>query len=139
MELKECFEKGFVKKTSPDEGLIRSLIEMSAINEQIVRETKSNESTISAFVSLAYESLRQVLEALCISNGYKVINHICIGELLNSILKDFDYDEFDRMRWIRNSINYYGEKIKFEQGKELIKKIFILKHELLNKYLKEHK
>jgi len=88
---------------------------------------------ISAYVSLAYDSLREVLEALCILNGYKILSHICIGELLKDKIEEFNYVEFDRVRWIRNSINYYGEKVEFEQGKEIIKKIFTIKKNILNK------
>ena len=88
---------------------------------------------ISAYVSLAYDSLREVLEALCILNGYKILSHICIGELLKDKIEEFNYVEFDRVRWIRNSINYYGEKVEFEQGKEIIKKIFTIKKNILDK------
>lgn len=63
------------------------------------------------------------------------MSHICIGELLRDILEDFDYEEFDRLRWIRNSINYYGEKVEFEHGKEIIKKIFVMKKKILENYL----
>ena len=89
----------------------------------------------SAYVSLAYDSLSEVLEAICIKNGYKVLSHICMGELLKNLLKDFDYEEFDRLRWIRNSINYYGQKVELSQGKEIIKKIFKMKDKLLKRYL----
>jgi len=58
-----------------------------------------------------------------------------MGELLKGILEDFDYDEFDRLRWIRNSINYYGEKVEFEQGKEIIRKIFAIRNNILERYL----
>lgn len=136
MDLKECFRKGLVKKTFVDKDLIKSLIQMSDIKETAVKTANINKQTISAYVSLAYDSLREVLEALCISNGYKVLSHICIGELLKSIVEEFDYEEFDRLRWIRNSINYYGEKIEFEQGQEIVKKIFAMKINIIEKYLK---
>lgn len=135
MDLNECFNKGLIKKIKVDKELIKSLIEMSDIKEETVATANINEKNISAYVSLAYDSLREILEALCILNGYKVLSHICIGELLKNILKDFDYEEFDRLRWIRNSINYYGEKVDFEQGKEIIKKIFITKRKILNNYI----
>ena len=135
MDLDECFRKGLIKKTKIDEGLIRSLIEMSHMKEEAVKTANINEINISAYVSLAYDSLREVLEALCILKGYKVLSHICIGELLRDILEDFDYEEFDRLRWIRNSINYYGEKVEFEHGKEIIKKIFVMKKKILENYL----
>jgi len=135
MDLDECFRKGLIKKTNKDKELVKSLIEMSNIKEISVRTAKINEVIISAYVSLAYDSLREILEALCILKGYKVLSHICIGELLKSILEDFDYEEFDRLRWVRNSINYYGEKVEFGQGKEIIEKIFAIKKKILKEYL----
>ena len=136
MDLDECLKKGLIKKTQIDKELINSLIEMFGIKEMAVKTANINEMNISAYVSLAYDSLREVLEALCILKGYKVLSHICIGELLKGMLGDFDYDVFDRLRWIRNSINYYGEKVEFGQGKEVIAKIFDMKKNILEKHLK---
>ena len=135
MDLDECFRKGLIKKTKKNKELVKSLIEMLRIKERAVKTANINEINISAYVSLAYDALREMLEALCILNGYKVLSHICIGELLKNILKDFDYNEFDRLRWIRNSINYYGEKIDFKQGKEIINKTFNIKKNILKKHL----
>ena len=135
MDLDECFRKGLIKKTRANKELVKSLIEMSEIKEISVKTANINEINISAYVSLAYDSLREILEALCILRGYKVLSHICMGELLKGILEDFDYDEFDRLRWIRNSINYYGEKVEFEQGKEIIRKIFAIRNNILERYL----
>jgi hypothetical protein len=39
---------------------------------------------------------------------------------------DFDFNSFDRFRYIRNGINYYGSKVDYEQGKKLIRKLFNL-------------
>ncbi|MCZ7405713.1 MAG: hypothetical protein O8C67_12415 [Candidatus Methanoperedens sp.] len=85
MDLDECYSKGLIKKTRIDKELIRSLIEMSDIKENAVNTANVNEINISAYVSMAYDSLREVLEALCISKGHKVLSHICIGELLKTI------------------------------------------------------
>jgi uncharacterized protein (UPF0332 family) len=94
---------------------------MSKIKEDAVRKASVDNVNISAYVSLAYDSLREAMEAICIYNGYKVLSHICIGELLKNLFKEFEYEEFDRLRWIRNSINYYGTKVEFKQEKEIIK------------------
>lgn len=136
MDLNECFKKGFIKKTKINQPLIKSLIEMANIKEMAVKTSNVNEVNVSAYVSLAYDSLREILEALCISKGYKVLSHICIGELLKDVIEDFDFNEFDRLRYIRNSINYYGEKIEFNQGKEIINKIFLMKKKIIEKYLR---
>ena len=131
MDLDECFRKGLIKKTKIDPELCRSLIEMSKIKEHTVNKSQLDEINISVYVSVAYDSLREILEAMCIMKGYKVISHICIGKLLKETIDDNDYAEFDRLRWIRNSINYYGEKVEFAQGKEIIRKIFDIKNRLL--------
>jgi uncharacterized protein (UPF0332 family) len=136
MDLEECFKKSLIKKTEVDENLIKSLIEMSKIKEDAVRKASVDNVNISAYVSLAYDSLREAMEAICIYKGYKVLSHICIGELLKSLFKEFEYEEFDRLRWIRNSINYYGTKVEFKQGKEIINKIFNMKRNLIKKYVK---
>ena len=90
-----------------------------------------NEKNINAYLPMAYDSLRETMEAICISHGYKVTNHICLGELLKKIYPQFDFTTFDRLRYARNSINYYGEKITLQQGKEFIEKTFKLKKDIL--------
>ncbi len=137
MDLDDCHRKGLIKKTTIDKSLAASLIEMSNIKEKAVLSAKINEENVSAYVSLAYDSLREILEVLCILRGYKVLSHLCIGELLRKELDDFNYEDFDRLRYIRNSINYYGEQVDFEQGKEIIDKIFVMKKKLYEKYLKK--
>ena len=139
MELNECFRKGFIKKTRMNLSLINSLMEMSDIAEDAVNNAKIDGKNISAYVSMAYESLREILEAICISREYHVISHLCLGELLKTLIDDFDYAEFDRMRYARNGVNYYGTKIEFDQGKEMIGKIFSMKKRLKEGYLKHIK
>jgi len=136
MEIDDCYRKGLIKKARADKELVKSLIEMSEIKETAVNKANINAFNISAYVSMAYDSLREVLEAICILNGFKVLSHICLGELLKKIIDDFDFNEFDRLRFVRNSINYYGTKIDFEQGKEILGKIFLMNKVLKNKYLK---
>ena len=64
MDLDECFRKGLIKKTKIDRELIKSLIEMSKIKEITVKTANINEINISAYVSLAYDALREMLESL---------------------------------------------------------------------------
>ena len=139
MDLKECFRKGMIKKTSFSEGTIISLMHMSNVREQEISKSKITKTNASIYVSMAYDCLREVLEAVCISKGYKVLSHICIGELLKTLIQNFDYDQFDRYRWIRNSINYYGKMVDFEQGRELVTKMLKMKKEIIETELKQFK
>jgi len=85
MDLDECYKRNFIKKTRIDKELVISLIEMSKIKEDSVNKAQVNETNISAYVSMAYDSLRETLESLCILKGYKVTSHICLGELLKTL------------------------------------------------------
>jgi len=138
MDLDDCYKKGLIRKTVYDQDLIDSLLEMSDIKQNTVNNAVINGENISAYVSMAYESLREVLEAFCISKGYKVLSHICIGVFIKDKLDEFDYDDFDRVRYIRNSINYYGEKIDYKQGKDVISMIFQIKKKILFLLLQPH-
>ena len=44
--------------------------------------------------------------------------------------------KFDRLRKIRNKINYYGQLVSVEEAKENIKEIKEIIDSLTNKYLK---
>lgn len=137
MDINECYKKNLIRKTRIDPERISSLIEMSDIKKITVKTANIDEINISAYVSVAYSSLLEILEAISLSKGYNVSSHLCLGELLREILEDFDYHQFDRVRYIRNGIEYYGTKIEFKQGKELIKKMFDMREKLMKKYLKE--
>ena len=53
-----------IKKTRIDEELAKSLIEMSDIKQMTIETAALNNVNIPAYVSLAYDSLREILEAL---------------------------------------------------------------------------
>ena len=46
-------------------------------------------------------------------------------------------DEFDELRKIRNSINYYGKEILLDEAKEVLGRIKILRKEILNLLIKK--
>src|SRR3989339_135457 len=86
MDIEECYSKGFIRKTSIDKELMKSLVKMSESKIIAINSAKIDEITISAYVSMAYDALREILEAICIGKGYKVTSHQCIRELLKTIL-----------------------------------------------------
>lgn len=133
MDLGECKKKGIIKKTKIDKNLVQSLMEMSDIKEKTIEQVELNEVTINAFLPIAYDSLREILEAYCILHGFKVGNHDCLGKLSKQLEPDFDIASFDRFRYARNGINYYGTKIDLTQGKILIETILKLKHKMVKK------
>tara|TARA_Y100000310_G_C20699965_1_gene828830 strand:+ start:5100 stop:5516 length:417 start_codon:yes stop_codon:yes gene_type:complete len=137
MDLDECKRKGFIKPTRKNISLVNSLVEVSELKMETVNKAVIDEKSITAYVPMAYDALREVLEALCILKGYKITNHICIGSFLKSLFSDFDLVSFDRFRYVRNGINYYGKKIGLDEGNEIIKSIFLLRKKILERIKNE--
>ncbi len=63
----------------------------------------------------------------------KQLNDICIAFYLRDVLKREDlYRVFDDLRYKRNSLTYYGNKMDFETCKEAIEKCKIILNALEN-------
>jgi len=87
-----------------------------------------SEITAASKLSLAYDSLRELLEALALQKGYKVYNHECYTAFLKEIIGASDKgDEFDDLRKIRNAVNYYGKGISVEEAVYTIARIKTLR------------
>ena len=130
MDVAECMKKGFIRPCKIDKNLVASLMEMSNIKEKIVTAAVIDNETVNGFLPMAYDSLREILECIAILLGYKVISHECLGKLLIKEGISFDHFEFERFRYIRNSINYYGKKIEAPEGKQIIAKMMRMKKNL---------
>ncbi|MBS3170958.1 HEPN domain-containing protein [Candidatus Woesearchaeota archaeon] len=133
MDWTECKKKGFVKNIKLDLNLISALEKQSKNKLISSKMIELNETTTSSKVSLAYDSLRKLLEALAIKKGFKIYNHECYCSFLKEIIKDSLLgSHFDDLRIIRNKINYYGEDLSIEEAKQILKEI----EEILNKVSK---
>lgn len=75
MDWEECNERGLVKGVSIDNDLVESLKTSSKKRLSSAHMLAINSTTASSVVSLCYESLRELLEALAIKNGFKIYNH----------------------------------------------------------------
>ncbi len=132
MDFNECLKKRIVKEVHQDKELIASLIKTSQNKFDSEKKLELSEVTSSSKISLLYDSLRELLEALAIKNGYKVYNHECYAHFLKDILNESSKgDEFDELRKIRNSINYYAKDISVEETKEVLERVKNLREEIL--------
>lgn len=137
MDWQECKDKKFVKETSKDENLINSLIKSSKKKSDSNERLELDETTASTKVSISYDSLREILEALAIKKGFKIYNHECFSGFLGEICNEkFLSKQFDGFRKARNQINYYGKDISLEHAEILIKEISDFKKKIIKKYLK---
>lgn len=124
MDWETCKRKKIAKEIKVNKNLIKSLLESShnKLNSQSL--LKLNDTTSASKISLTYEALRELLEALAISKGYKIYNYECYCYFLKEILNRSSLaNKFDIYRKIRNDINYYGKKINKEEGKEVLEEL----------------
>ncbi len=121
MDWEECCNKRIAKSIKPDVDIINSLTKSSENKLESESKLIMSDVTANSKLSLAYDSLRELLEALVIKNGYKIYNHECYSAFLKEILEKSDKgDEFDDIRKIRNAVNYYGKHISTEEANEII-------------------
>ncbi len=133
MDWEECCKKRFVKEIKEDIELIQSLIKTSNNKLESSNKLEISEITATSKLSLAYDSLRELLEALAIKRGYKIYNHECYTSFLKEVLNEKGKGEdFDEIRIIRNNINYYGKEITIEKADEVINRIKYLRNQIYN-------
>ena len=124
MDLLECRKKRFVKEVSIDENKINSILKNSENKLKSADLLPLEGFSTNSKISLAYDCLRELLEALALKNKLKIYNHECYTAFLKEIIKDSLLgDEFDSVRIIRNSADYYGKKISIEDCKDTLIKI----------------
>ena len=124
MDWEECCNKKIAKSVKPDIDMINSLFKSSKNKLGSENKLEMSDVTAASKLSLAYDSLRELLEALALKNGYKVYNHECYTAFLKEIMKESGKgDEFDEIRKIRNSVNYYGKEISTEEAEKIIEMI----------------
>lgn len=137
MQFEDFIEQGKVRKGSKDVSKIKSLLQTSSNHLQFLKDQKINDISAGSILVMYYESLREVLEAICLKHGFKVYSHEAFTYFLKKLNETSISLKFDDLRKLRNAINYYGEKVDSEEVKlakdEAIELITILK----DKYLKE--
>ena len=137
MDFNECIKKRIAKEVKEDKELIASLIKTSQNKFDSEKKLELNEVTSGSKISLLYDSLRELLEALALQESFKIYNHECYTYFLKEILNEsIKGDEFDELRKIRNSINYYAKDVSVEEAKDILERIAKLREEILNVILK---
>ena len=132
MDFDECLKKRIAKEVKEDKELIASLIKTSKNKLDSEEELGLSEITLTSKISLLYDSLRELLEALSIKNRYKIYNHECYVYFLKEIMNEsVTGDEFDELRKIRNAVNYYAKDIALSEGKEVLERIKSLRKKML--------
>ena len=132
MNWKKCKFDRFVKNVREDKGLIESLIKSSENSLESSKLLILKETTSQAKFSLAYDSIREILEALALKKGYKIYNHECYVAFLKEIcLEEKLSFRFNRFRFLRNQIHYYAKKINLNDFKIFFEDLKNFRKEIL--------
>ncbi|GIU68365.1 MAG: hypothetical protein KatS3mg001_215 [Candidatus Pacearchaeota archaeon] len=115
----ECLDNQSAKRTSVNKERAKSLLKTA--NERISLFKEVTEKNCNFVFEDYYTSLIEMLQALAFLNGFNILNHVCVGFYLRDVLKREDlFRLFDDLRYKRNSLTYYGNKMEFETAKEAI-------------------
>ena len=121
MDWKTCVDRRFVKKISSDFELIESLKITSQKRFETAGRLELDDITAGSIITLYYDSLRELLEALAIKEGYKIYNHDCYCSFLKEIMGEETLSSiFDKFRRVRNDINYYGKDLDVKDALVLV-------------------
>tara|TARA_Y100000310_G_C20332773_1_gene646066 strand:+ start:148 stop:567 length:420 start_codon:yes stop_codon:yes gene_type:complete len=117
----ECTQTGAARTVTVDQAKIKSLINTALGRIRFLDENEVKETNANYIFEGYYSSLLELLHALLLKNGYKVLNHICIGYYIRDFLSKQDlFRQFDDCRFKRNTLIYYGRKMDFIIAKEAI-------------------
>ena len=118
----ECLVSENAIKISPNIEKAKSILQIA--EERINQSLKNvNEKNVNFVFEDYYSSLIEIIHATVFIKGYKVLNHICLGNYIKDILKREDlFNIFDDLRYKRNSLTYYGSRMDYKTAKQAIEK-----------------
>ena len=117
----DCIESNSAREVSPNTERANSLIEIAEERISIIKDI--DEKNCNFVFEDYYTSLLELLQALVVKKGYKILNHLCLGYYLRDVLtRDDLYRVFDDLRYKRNSLTYYGNRMDFDTSKQAIEK-----------------
>lgn len=126
----DCIENNSAIEVSPNTERANSLIETAEERISIIKNIC--EKNCNFVFEDYYTSLLELLQALVIKKGYNLLNHLCLGYYLRDVLKRGDlYMVFDDLRYKRNSLTHYGNRMDFETAKQAIEKCKKIMNEIM--------
>ena len=135
MKFSDFMKEGKVKKSYIDHQLIKSLNDSIKNDLKFLENIKIDEISARKIIVNYYDTLRSILEAIAVLNGYKIYAHEAFTYFLKELDEPVLANKFDRFRKLRNGINYYGKYISPEEAEKNKKDILDLIQKLRNKYL----
>lgn len=115
----DCVRSSSARKGTADIERAKSLVETS--RERIAVINDIDRKNCNFVFEDYYTSMLEMLQAAVLRKGYLVTNHICLGYYLRDVIvRDDLYRLFDDLRYKRNSLTYYGNRMDFQTAKQAI-------------------
>ena len=128
-----------LRKKSLDREKVKSMIESSTTNMNIVKTISISEHSAILIFRETYESIRQLGDARWWLLGYEPRNHEVSMEILRemNIKEKTRLNHLIRFKSIRNDTNYRGFKVTVAQAKEIVEFWDACSQEIISILLKE--
>lgn len=109
-------EHKFIRKVEVDKEQINSIIETAEKRLEFISSNKATKDNVSFIVENYYEIIKELLVALLLKNGLKSSNHQCLISYFYRKNPDYEFEVnlISQMSYLRNRLNYYGERIDFD-------------------------
>jgi len=112
----EICKQEFIKERTPDLNQIASIKETANNREQLIETIEINDKNASFIVEGYYEVIKELLTALLLKNGFRSKNHQCLISYLYKKFPEYEAEAYlvGELCFLRNRLDYYGEKIKLD-------------------------
>ena len=118
MRFADFMKEGKVRKGMPDLSTAKALVKTSTNHLSFLENRHIDAISAASILVMYYEALREIVEAICLTEGFKVYSH----EAFTSFLQEKNEREiallFDKYRKLRNAVNYYGESIDIAETEQ---------------------
>lgn len=108
-------EREFIKDVEIDQEKISSIIETAELRLKYIKTTKINKENVSFIIEGYYEIIKELLVALLLLGGLRSKNHQCLISYFYNKYKEYEGEAYliAQMSYLRNRLDYYGERIDF--------------------------
>lgn len=119
MSWEECTRE-YLREVSVDTEKIDSIVELACERLDFVRSISVTEKNVSFLFDDYYEIVKELLVALLLKNGRRSSNHQCLFSFFARKYSTYEAEirVIQQMNFLRNRLNYYGERVSYAYYKE---------------------
>lgn len=117
MRWETCIDEHIARHDNPSDAKINRLREQSQDTRQTIHELPDEPASARSKALLAYDAVRELLEAVAYKEGFDIHNHECYRAFLQEVMGASDLAKtFDDLRKQRNRLEYDGKTISSEKS-----------------------